>query len=380
MNGFKKQISKANQFMSEKIGGAKGTEFEDEFIEMEKRTDVLGKLLEELMSRTQELLQPNPASRAKMASAKAFSKIRGQSSQSLYPQVEGQLGECMIKYGREMGDDSLFGQSLVECGESYKQLAEIKYSLEDSVKQNFLEPLHQLQDKELKEVNHHRKKLTGRRLDYDCKRRKQQKGTSVPEEELRQAEEKFVESKQLASAAMHNLLENEAEQISQLSSFLEAELTYHQGSVDILQSLIESLRRKSNEAASKPRKEYVMKRTTSTRSTGSSISDHSAGYSSSYLSESKTTNNNHSSSTSSFSSATTPTAAPTAASRGGSQPSAKALYDFEPENDGELGFREGDIIHLTSRIDENWLEGEVHGRAGFFPCTYVEIVVDLPRQ
>ena len=45
------------------------------------------------------------------------------------------------------------GRALVEVGESYKQLAEIKYSFEDTVKQNFLEPLQSLQNKELKEVN-----------------------------------------------------------------------------------------------------------------------------------------------------------------------------------------------------------------------------------
>ena len=45
------------------------------------------------------------------------------------------------------------GRALVEAGESYKQLAEIKYSMEDAVKQNFLEPLQSLQNKELKEVN-----------------------------------------------------------------------------------------------------------------------------------------------------------------------------------------------------------------------------------
>jgi len=43
----------------------------------------------------------------------------------------------------------------METGETYKQLAEIKYSMEDTVKQNFLEPLHDLQNKDLKEVNVH---------------------------------------------------------------------------------------------------------------------------------------------------------------------------------------------------------------------------------
>ena len=47
------------------------------------------------------------------------------------------------------------GQALMDCGESYHQLAEIKYSLEDTVRQNFIEPLLHLQSKDLKEVNVH---------------------------------------------------------------------------------------------------------------------------------------------------------------------------------------------------------------------------------
>lgn len=61
------------------------------------------------------------------------------------------------------------------------------------------------------------------------------------------------------------------------------------------------------------------------------------------------------------------------------QPSCKALYDFEPENDGELGFHEGDIITLTNQIDENWYEGMLDGQSGFFPLSYVEVLVPLPQ-
>jgi len=38
---------------------------------------------------------------------------------------------------------------------------------------------------------------------------------------------------------------------------------------------------------------------------------------------------------------------------------------------------QGAIINLTSRLDENWLEGEFKGSAGIFPASYVEIIRDI---
>ncbi|CAH1796255.1 unnamed protein product [Owenia fusiformis] len=370
--GLKKQFNKANQFMSEKIGGAKGTELDDEFIEMERKIDVTGKLVQDLSDKTSEFLQPNPghrcitfgASRAKMMTVNTLAKIRGQSKNATYPQPEGNLGDCMSKYGRELGDDSSFGVCLAEAGESYKQLADVKYSLEDNVKQNFLDPLHYLQTKELKEVNHHRKKLEGRRLDYDCKKRRQVKGggsgASITEDEIRMAEEKFEDSKQLAETAMFNLLQNDVEQVSQLTSFVESQLDYHRQASEILQTLLETLQEKGNEAASRPKREHIPRRATSN---ASSYKGDNGSISSPY-------DNN--------SNGVTEAAVFKPQYESAEKfPCCKALYDFEPENEGELGFKENDVIKLTQRIDENWFEGSINGKSGFFPCNYVEVVVDV---
>ncbi|CAG2169214.1 unnamed protein product [Oppiella nova] len=54
-------------------------------------------------------------------------------------------------------------------------LTQIKYSLEDDVKHNFLDPLSRLQSADLRECMNSRRKLEGRRLDYDCTKRKKSK-------------------------------------------------------------------------------------------------------------------------------------------------------------------------------------------------------------
>uniref|UniRef100_A0A8D1SVJ6 BAR domain-containing protein n=1 Tax=Sus scrofa TaxID=9823 RepID=A0A8D1SVJ6_PIG len=143
------------------------------------------------------------------------SKIRGQVKTTGYPQTEGLLGDCMLKYGRELGEGSTFGNALIEVGESMKLMAEVKDSLDINVKQTFIDPLQLLQDKDLKEIGHHLKKLEGRRLDYDYKKKRVGK---IPDEEVRQAVEKFEESKELAERSMFNFLENDVQHVEKLWS------------------------------------------------------------------------------------------------------------------------------------------------------------------
>ncbi|XP_060038017.1 endophilin-A2 isoform X2 [Erinaceus europaeus] len=238
--GLKKQFYKASQLVSEKVGGAEGTKLDDDFKEMEKKVDVTSKAVTEVLARTIEYLQPNPASRAKLTMLNTVSKIRGQVKNPGYPQSEGLLGECMVRHGKELGGESNFGDALLDAGEAMKRLAEVKDSLDIEVKQNFVDPLQNLCDKDLKEIQHHLKKLEGRRLDFDYKKKRQGK---IPDEELRQALEKFQESKEVAETSMQNLLETDIEQVSQLSALVDAQLDYHRQAVQILDELADKLKR-----------------------------------------------------------------------------------------------------------------------------------------
>lgn len=49
----------------------------------------------------------------------------------------------------------------------------------------------------------------------------------------------------------------------------------------------------------------------------------------------------------------------------------QALYDFTPQEAGELEFKRGDVITVTDRTDQHWWHGEIGHRRGLFPATYV---------
>jgi len=392
---------------------------------------------------------------------------------------------------------------LIESGEALKGMADLKYALDDNVKQNYLEPLHHLQSKDLKEVAHHRKKLQGRKLDYDCKKRKQQSGGAVPDKEIKQAEDKFAESLHLAQMGMHNIMEADIEQISQLMQFAEALLEYHKQCSEILQGLTDTLYSKSQAASSRQRREFTPKTLEdlgietsndysltapaverALRNSTSNRSDTRSSSTARSSSESSTTYNhprptsqpnfstqltdldpwdsaekvatapppwspaptpgwtvfpesspsaaprvawgappakqphtlnnnaysNHNGFKSNFpgsgalistspgdspvgtpshhppsqlssgfnSGVPSPRHTPVSTPTKHSQPTCQALYDFEPENSGELGFKEGDMIILKQKVDDNWFEGSFQGRTGFFPINYVTVVVPLP--
>lgn len=123
-----------------------------------------------------------------------------------------------------------------------KELGEVKDALDMEVKQNFIDPLQNLHDKDLKEIQvnktpvylnesdmsfelififlsclvspppqHHLKKMEGRRLDFDYKKKRQGK---VQDDEIKQALEKFDESKEIAEQSMFNLLESDVRVLS----------------------------------------------------------------------------------------------------------------------------------------------------------------------
>ena len=362
--GLKKQMNKTQQYLSEKIGGKEGSKVDDEFIELERQVDATAKCMENLNNKVMEFLQPNPVTRAKLASLATYSKVRGTNSDMQYPQVERQLGELLVRNAEEIGSQSCYAKAVNELGDGFMRLADIKDSLDCDIKQNFIDPTDQSIKGDYKDnILAHRKKMNSRRLDYDYKISQHEKG-KVTNDELYIAEDKFNESLQSADVGMKRFVQNEEEHIHQLMAFVGFLKDYHQSSLSILDEVHSNLQSAAHEAASRPKPDdrpiarvsSVQQRTNNISISGPSdmkpMSPQSGG-------------------------PPPGPPPPKPASLSSKTPSAKVLFDFDAENATELDLKENDIVILTKKIDENWFEGEINGRKGYFPVNYVEVINPL---
>jgi len=71
--------------------------------------------------------------------------------------------------------------------------------------------------------------------------------------------------------------------------------------------------------------------------------------------------------------APTPAPAPAPVPQAPTYPRARALYPFQPNNAGELGFNPGDILNIQSQ-NGAWWQAELYGKTGLIPSNYVELI------
>ncbi|XP_011605529.1 endophilin-A3b isoform X1 [Takifugu rubripes] len=349
VSGMKKQLHKANQLLNEKLMGAEGTKLEEDFLKMQRSTAVIHSLLTELLPKTTEFLQPNPADRTKLNLLNTMSRIRGQGKSVGYPQTEGILGDCMLQYGHALGAASEFGGALLGMGETLHQVAQARDALGVNVKCTFIDPLQDLHDTELKEIKYQLKKVNSQRLDFDYKKRRSGK---IPAGELQQAWRKFVTSKELAERSMFVLLQNDVDHLRILAALVTALLDFHRSAHHILLGLHGNMQARLTAASNKPERRF--------RPGKIRIRSEPNGRCVGFFHQPPVT----------VSSADSKLVL--------DQPCCRATYSFHPNQEGELDFSEGDIIVLTKQVDVNWYEGTLGSQSGLFPVCYVDVLVPLP--
>lgn len=58
----------------------------------------------------------------------------------------------------------------------------------------------------------------------------------------------------------------------------------------------------------------------------------------------------------------------------------RVLFDFDAQDENELTLREHQIVRLFRHVDDGWMEGELDGKVGLFPKSYIDIIVDCEAK
>ncbi|KAL9127869.1 MAG: hypothetical protein Q9217_003334 [Psora testacea] len=149
------------------------------------------------------------------------------------------LGSTMVGHGEDFEDDSEFGRCLQSMGRANERIGRIQETYVTDATTSWLESLERSLA-QMKEYQAARKKLESRRLAYDASLAKMQKSKKEDfktEEELRSAKAKYEESSEDVYRRMEDIKEAEADSITDLGAFVDAELKYYDRCRDVLVQL-----------------------------------------------------------------------------------------------------------------------------------------------
>ncbi|KAA6411830.1 MAG: hypothetical protein FRX48_03980 [Lasallia pustulata] len=220
-----KKLDRFKQWAGERMGGEAKTNVSDDF----KALEVEMALRHEGMERLQ---------RSMTAYVKTLSKRNeAEDKEKILPVAY--LGSTMVNHGEDFENDSEFGQCLIGMGRTNERIARIQETYVANATTSWLESLERSLA-QMKEYQAARKKLENRRLAYDASLAKMQKTKKEDfrmEEELRSQKAKYEESSEDVYRRMQDIKEAESDSVTDLSAFLDAELSYYDRCREILLQL-----------------------------------------------------------------------------------------------------------------------------------------------
>ncbi|KAL9068473.1 MAG: hypothetical protein Q9157_006498 [Trypethelium eluteriae] len=220
-----KKLDRFKQWAGEKVGGEKKTDTSDDFKALEAEMTLRHEGMEKLH-------------KSMTVYTKSISKrSEGDDKEKSLP--IGYLGTTMIHHGEDFEPESEFGSCLTTFGRAHERMSRVQETLVAQASTTWMESTERSLT-QMKEYQTARKKLEQRRLAYDTSLTKMQKAKKEDfrvEEELRSQKAKYEESNEDVYRRMEDIKEAEVESVQDLTSFLEAELAYHDKCREILLQL-----------------------------------------------------------------------------------------------------------------------------------------------
>uniref|UniRef100_A0A8B9H179 Endophilin-B1 n=2 Tax=Astyanax mexicanus TaxID=7994 RepID=A0A8B9H179_ASTMX len=360
-------LSRAVQFTEEKLGQAEKTELDAHLENLLTRAECTKHWTERILKQTEVLLQPNPNVRIEeffyeKLDKKAPTRMNNHEL----------LGQAMIDSGNEFGPGTAYGNALVKCGETEKEIGGAEREFIQSSAINFLTPFRNFLEGDFKTILKERKLLQNKRLDLDAAKTKLKKAKMAEaraavsyitlhlassayfrsaEQDLKMTQSEFDRQAEITRLLLEGVSSTHAHHLRCLNDFVEAQTTYYaqcyQYMVDLQKQLgsFPSTFSSNNNQASMMGGASV---SVPTLPVSSSLPG-AGGRSSSGFSE--------------------------LLSSGGSR-KARVLYDYDAAGSSELSLLADEVITVSSvpGMDSDWLIGERGNQKGKVPITYLELL------
>ncbi|KAI8059453.1 hypothetical protein BC940DRAFT_313711 [Gongronella butleri] len=394
-----KNFGKLKQWTGERLGQAKATNQTEDFQQMEHDTDAkkagFDKVFEAADAFQHHLAKKKPSP---------------EDGKTKCPPLEA-LANCWLQYAATFSDDAVLGATMINVAHGELQISHLHDEYAASMRDQYVNLL-QHGVHAYKDYGTLKKKLESRRLDYDAKLARLQKSKKEKpewEQEMQAAKMKYEETEYDLIQKMVALQEYEADQCQALQQFVDAQLTYHQQSLEVLQQVSQqlgsnggapsglgatngyrvgagprpitrssTLSSQSSNEDTPPARYRPMANGNGTAAgrqpSVDSLHQHhpkvvrAGSFSSAVMDDAASVN--------SASSRVAPSTPPIRrrSSAGLVRKQQKAVYDFQGETADELSFQVGDVITVIDTVDEGWWIGEMDAlgtkKRGIFPVVY----------
>ncbi|KAI4880367.1 hypothetical protein NFI96_013981 [Prochilodus magdalenae] len=344
-------LSRAVQFTEEKLGQAEKTELDAHLENLLTRAECTKHWTEKILKQTEVLLQPNPNVRIEeFLYEKLDKKVPTRMNNHEL------LGQAMIESGNEFGPGAAYGNALIKCGETEKQIGGAEREFIQSSAINFLTPFKNFLEGDFKTILKERKLLQNKRLDLDAaktklKKAKMAEARAAAEQDLKMTQSEFDRQAEITRLLLEGVSSTHAHHLRCLNDFVEAQTTYYAQCYQYMVDLQKQLGSFPSTFSSNNNQALL--------SGGASISmptlpvstflPAAAGRSSSGFSE--------------------------LLSSDGSR-KARVLYDYDAAGSSELSLLADEVITVSvvPGMDSDWLMGERGNQKGKVPITYLELL------
>ncbi|XP_028332052.1 rho GTPase-activating protein 44-like isoform X3 [Gouania willdenowi] len=254
---MKKQFNRMRQLANQTVGRAEKTEvLSDDLLQVEKRLELVKQVSHSTHKKLIACLQSQQNVEVDRKSVRSPSKKLPLAS----------LAQCLVEGSVVLGDESLLGKMLKLSGETQEKLAQELLLLELSMERDVIEPLYELSEVEIPNIQKQRKHLAKLVLDMDSARTRyytstkssplssNPSGTKVDHhrEEMEEAANRMEICRDQLSADMYSFMAKEIEYASYFQTMIEEQAEYHRKCLELLQNVLPHVKAHQESWVEKP--------------------------------------------------------------------------------------------------------------------------------